>query len=389
LQHPDNSAHQENLRAAAEALVGWMHARRSTWEGEHASRSFVASDLSLAGSLQNLTLPDADADVEIIEDEASDESSRFRMPAVKLPHVQLPTAGTGDGIATLARLPGRAASGLRVSERLSVLAGSARRAAPFAAGLALVGGLAWFGYPYARNLTAWMNATTAENTPTSQAAPVAASAKAPAAAAAARVGQLIVRSDPPGARVLVDGRERGVTPQTFDDVGVGSHTVVLESPNGSVRRTVTVAGDRAAVVSESIFAGWLNVYAPFELEITENKRPIRLDERNRALLAPGPHDLWFVNRSLGFVETRHVEVQPGQTTSLSLVPVPSTLTVTATEPATVFVDGEAVGTTPLTDHPIALGTRIITVKRADGMQQRFMSRVTTQPVKLEVDFSKP
>lgn len=385
MQEIENDLRDENLRAAAEALVGWVHTRRATWEAEP-SPVFNAAELSLVTTSESLSVLDDADPFPTSDDETPDKPSRFRLPTVKLPQLHLPTAAIGEGAAALTRWQARAASDLRVSERFGTLTGWTLRAAPFAAGLALVVGLAWFARPYARNAT-WMKETTAE-------APkpepeVAVRATAPRQAGAVPVGQLIVRSEPPGARVLIDGRERGVTPQTLDDVGVGSHTVVLESANGSVRRTVTVAADHAAVVSESIFAGWLNVFAPFELEITENKRPIRLDERNRALLAPGPHDLWFVNRSLGFVETRHVEVQPGQTTSLSLVPTPSTLTVTATEPATVLVDGEVVGTTPLTDHPVALGTRIITVKRADGIQQRFMSRVTTAPVRIDVDFSKP
>jgi len=212
--------------------------------------------------------------------------------------------------------------------------------------------------------------------------------RTPPRGAAGRTGQLTARSEPPGATVLVDGRERGVTPITMN-VTIGSHTVVLQSEKGSVRRTVTVAFDRAAVVSEAIFAGWLSVFAPFELQITEGSHVIQLDDTGKVLLPPGTHDLKLENRDLGYQETRRVDVQPGQTTSLSLVTAPSTLSVTASGPAVVSVDGKQVGETPLTNQPIALGTRDIVVKAADGTERRFTQKVTVTPVQIDVDFSKP
>ena len=67
----------------------------------------------------------------------------------------------------------------------------------------------------------------------------------------------------------------------------------------------------------------------------------------------------------------------------------STLTVTASAPAVVLIDGQQVGETPLTSHPIALGTRDIVVKGADGTERRFTQKVTVAPVQIDVDFSKP
>jgi hypothetical protein len=204
-----------------------------------------------------------------------------------------------------------------------------------------------------------------------------------------RTGQLVARSEPPGAIVFVDGKERGVTPLTLTNVTAGSHTVVLQSDKGSIRRSVTISPERIAVVSESIFAGWLTVFAPFEVHITEGERVIRLDDNDRVLLPPGSHELVLENRDLGYRETRRVEVRPGQTTSLSVVTNPSTLTVTASLPAVVSIDGQPVGETPLSNHPIPLGTRDIVVKAADGSERRFTRRVTVSPIQIDVDFSKP
>jgi len=203
---------------------------------------------------------------------------------------------------------------------------------------------------------------------------------------AAETGQLTVSSDPSGAHVLVDGKDRGVTPLTLNDVALGSHTVVLQSDQGSVRRTVTVTADRAVAVNEAIFAGWFKVFAPFEVQVTEGTRSIRLDDQNQAMLPPGVHELRFENSAFGFSDVKRVEVQPGQTASLSLVPSPSLLTVVADLPAIVIVDGQQVGETPLTNHPIALGTRDIIVRNAAGAERQFTRTVTAAPVSIDVKF---
>ena len=240
--------------------------------------------------------------------------------------------------------------------------------------------------PYVGQVKDWLTNVTA--TPATKPAPVAVAKPTPPSGGR-RTGVLTARSEPAGARVLVDGRERGVTPLTLNDVTLGSHTVVLQSDKGSVKRTVTVATDKTALVSESIFAGWLNVYAPFEIQISEDSRAIRLDDQSRVLLPPGSHELRFENSDFGYRETRTVEVDPGKTTSLSLTPPPSTLNVTSNVPAVVLIDGEKVGDTPLTNHPVALGTRAIIVKSADGVERPFTTKVTVAPVQIDVDFSKP
>lgn len=199
-------------------------------------------------------------------------------------------------------------------------------------------------------------------------------------------GQLTVSSDPAGAHVLVDGKDRGVTPLTLNDVALGPHTVVLQSDQGTVRRTVTVTADRAVDVNEAIYAGWFKVFAPFEVQVAEGTRPIRLDDQNQAMLPPGSHELRFENRSFGYSEVKRVEVQPGQTASLSLVPPPSLLTVIADLPAIVIIDGQQVGETPLTNHPIALGTRDIIVRNAAGEERQFTRSVTVAPVSIDVKF---
>ncbi len=201
-------------------------------------------------------------------------------------------------------------------------------------------------------------------------------------------GRLVVSSSAANsARVFVDGTLRGMTPLTLDDVGVGSHVVRFESAKGSVQRTVNVAAGETAQVDETIFPGWLLVNAPIELTVTEGTRIIRLDDRGQAMLPPGSHELHLENKALGYQEVRQVEVRPGETARLAITPPTSTLNVTATAPAEVWLDGVVVGQTPLADFAVEIGTHDLRVKSAAG-ERRVTALVTVKPFELNVDFAE-
>ena len=201
------------------------------------------------------------------------------------------------------------------------------------------------------------------------------------------MGHLHVESSPAGAHVLVDGSDRGVTPATIDLI-VGSHAIVLQNAGGSVQRTVTIANDKTTEVSEGIYAGFLHVSSPIELTISEGSRTYAFDERNQTLVPAGPHVLLLQNRDLGYTETRHIEVTPGETFSLAVNPV-STLSITSTVPARAAIDGTEVGDTPVAGYRVSLGNRDVVVKANRGPARRFTVKVTAAPAQLDVDFSKP
>ena len=141
--------------------------------------------------------------------------------------------------------------------------------------------------------------------------------------------------DAPGAQVTVDGKARGVTPLDLRDVRPGRHEVTLASDAGSVTRTVAVSASATATIDESIFSGFAAVYAPFDVIITEQGRPLTADDRHQIMLPPGPHDLRFENRTLVYETVKQVTIEPGQVTVIQRKPDPSPLTVPASEPAAV------------------------------------------------------
>ena len=58
-------------------------------------------------------------------------------------------------------------------------------------------------------------------------------------------GSLRVETQPAGAKVMVDGTDRGVAPVTINDLLPGDHEVILQTPIASARHVVSVqAGGR-------------------------------------------------------------------------------------------------------------------------------------------------
>ena len=196
-------------------------------------------------------------------------------------------------------------------------------------------------------------------------------------------------SDPPGAHVLVDGKERGLAPLAIDGLSIGSHTVTIHGEKGTVERTVAITAARTTQVNEAIYSGWLHISSPIELQIVDNDHGVRLDDRNQVLLSAGEHALTLSNKALGFAETRSVNVTPGGTASISIEPPPAMLTVTSSEPAQVSIDGEMVGEAPLTDHPTRIGTRDVQVRNASGVTRFSTITLTMSGARLDIDFSKP
>jgi hypothetical protein len=202
-------------------------------------------------------------------------------------------------------------------------------------------------------------------------------------------GRLRVETDPAGAHVLVDGRDVGIAPLTVSDLSVGGHTVVVDSPAGSVRRRVDITEGATEQLAESIFPGWVRISAPVDVTASEGGRPLTLDDRNRALLKPGAHLIRIDNTALGFSQVRKVEIEPGATADVSIEAPVSTLNVTSNVPADILVDGTKVGEAPIINLTVKLGTRsVVAVDRA-GNQQRQTVTITSKPATVDLTFPRP
>jgi PEGA domain-containing protein len=386
----DVSERDADLIRAAEAAASWARARRASWTtAAPASLGVTAPAIAPSAPPADEEPPDFDVPAPRPEFQAP-VSHGFDAP------VAAPDFGHATAPPSYAPVAATESSGVSVADRIravvqtvppSVIRGVALTAGALVlATVVFLGGRAvWRSLP-TRTPAASPAPTTAQTTaPKTPPAVEPAAGRAPASARRP-VGSVRITTNPAGARVTVDGKPHGVTPVTVGDLSAGNHDVSLESSAGTVRRTVTIAANQTALIEESIFSGWLAVYAPFEIVIAEANRVLRPDERGQILLPPGLHDLRVSNRTLGYEATWKVEVKPGATTNLRVTPEPSKLSVTSPEPAEVWIDGAKVGDTPLNAAPVPLGTHDVLVKRAGGAERRYTITVGVKPFTLNADF---
>jgi hypothetical protein len=188
-------------------------------------------------------------------------------------------------------------------------------------------------------------------------------------------GTLKVTSTPPGARVLVDGEMRGITPVEIEGVIAGTHALTLESESGVVKRSVKVVPGEAASVDVAIFSGWLAVFAPFHVRVFEGNRLLGTSEDGKILLPPGKHDLDLVNKTLGVRESRTIDITPGGTTAVSLEAPGGAIAVDAPEGTEVWIDGERKGTAPMEAVSVSVGTREVVLRHPQLGQRRLILQV--------------
>jgi hypothetical protein len=217
------------------------------------------------------------------------------------------------------------------------------------------------------------------------------SAAAPIAAA---VGGLHVATEPPGAKVLIDGEARGVAPLTVADLKAGEHAVVVKGTGEPVSRTVTVQeGAVASLVismnSASAFAsGWLAV-SGVPVQIMENGTLLGSTETPRILVPAGSHELELTNAALGYSVTRTVQVVAGQTLSVTLNAPQGTLSINAVPWAEVWVDGTPAGDTPIGNLSLTIGNHELLFRHPElGEQRKTVTVGALAPVRVGVDLRK-
>jgi hypothetical protein len=208
-------------------------------------------------------------------------------------------------------------------------------------------------------------------------------------------GSLSVESQPPGAKVLVDGTDRGVAPVTVNDLVPGNHEVVLQTSLGSVRHVVSVqAGGTASIVAPVPSAtaqggpvsGWLTVKSPFTLEIREDGQLLGTTDADRLMLAAGRHDVQLVSEAMGYRVTRSVTVMPGKTSNLTIDPPNGVVNLNATPWAEVWVDGQRVGETPIGNLSMPIGPHEVVFRHPQFGEKRHAISVTLSgPTRLSVN----
>jgi hypothetical protein len=202
-----------------------------------------------------------------------------------------------------------------------------------------------------------------------------------------------VTSDPAGARVTIDGNASGVTPVSVS-VEPGAHEVIVSNGSSSMSRTVTVGEGTTAAVLATLMApgsgaGWVTLASPVELQVLEGGVVIGTTTAARLMMPAGRHDLVVSSAALGFQAPIRVDVLAGKS-GITTVHVPNgSVSINALPWATVSLDGRDLGTTPIANVDVPLGTHEIVLRHPQLGERRQGVLVTANgPVRLLVDLNK-
>ena len=206
-------------------------------------------------------------------------------------------------------------------------------------------------------------------------------------------GSLQIRSEPPRARVTVDGQPFGRTPTVVTGLTPGPHQIVLETDTERVSEQVLIeAGGTASLVvpmqrqPTGSVSGWIVVSAPAEVQIYENQRLLGSSRTDRIMVPVGRHELEFVNESLGFRGTRTVDVGNGQVVSVRPEWPRGTVALNALPWAEVFVNGERLGETPIGSASLPIGVHEVVFRHPELGERKASAIVTSgAPARLSVD----
>ena len=163
---------------------------------------------------------------------------------------------------------------------------------------------------------------------------------------------LVVRTEPAGLMVTVDGQARGNSPLTLDAVPPGRHQIAAADEVSKVEREVVLAPAGRVDVTLAV-SGWIAVESPLPVRTLVDGRPV--GAKGPIGAAPGRHRVEFVNEGLGLRDAQDVIVEAGRTTSVVVSGTTGGLDVTADIPADVFIDGQPAGRTPLVNLALPLG----------------------------------
>jgi hypothetical protein len=209
-------------------------------------------------------------------------------------------------------------------------------------------------------------------------------------APATGVTELHVETPDPGASVLVDGRSAGVTPlqlkmspgmKSISVVGPSTQGLVVGSTGqqnsaagqqpGAPPATAARAGASPVVPAPAPQkSGGIRLVSPIEVEVFEGDRRLGSSATGIVSAPAGRHELDLVNSVLGYRSRQVVEVRAGQVVSLPVSPPEGRININASPWAEVWIDGKAVGETPLGNLSLPLGEHEIIFRHPQLGEQR-------------------
>ena len=208
-------------------------------------------------------------------------------------------------------------------------------------------------------------------------------------------GQITVVTDPPAARVSIDGESRGSSPLTIGDIAAGEHRISVTGEAGAAERTIRLEGGAAASVVFSLpkaaspSAGFLAIASPFDIRVLEGDAVVGAGRSTRIMIPTGKHTFSFVSDALQYQETRSVEIAAGKTVTLRVDAPNAAVSANARPWADVLIDGVSVGQTPISNLALAIGQHDVLFRNPQLGERRQTVVVTTRgPNRIAVDLTK-
>jgi hypothetical protein len=250
-----------------------------------------------------------------------------------------------------------------------------------------------------------------------------------ATAPSATLASIEVRSEPAGARVTIDGVDRGRTPLVVSGLAAGRRQVQVSGPFRPITRQVTlVAGQQAslsvapprptpeepraaapsatdsgAAVQAGVTSttdaasarpaatgrGWITIDSPLVLRVMRNGDYLGTSEDRRIQLPAGTHVIALENESVNFREVRNVEVPTNRGVAIAVALPQGALNINAAPWAEVFVDNQRIGETPVSQLALPIGPHEILYRHPQYGDRRITVIVKVgTPGRTFVDFTK-
>jgi hypothetical protein len=117
-------------------------------------------------------------------------------------------------------------------------------------------------------------------------------------------------------------------------------------------------------------SGGFRVSAPVEVHVLDGERFLGSSGDGPIIASVGRHEFEFVNSAIGYRDRRVVDIRPGEITTLSVVVPNGTLNINATPWASVWIDGNPVGDTPLGNLSVTPGEHEVVFRHPQFGERR-------------------
>jgi hypothetical protein len=135
-------------------------------------------------------------------------------------------------------------------------------------------------------------------------------------------------------------------------------TALKPNPESSERATVPVPVapiTRPKAQKRTGGPGWIVITSPLDLDVFEGDVLLGSTKSQRVMLSPGPHTLRLRNDATGYEGTQRLRITSGRGTRVRIKLPMSQVHVNALPWAEVWIDGRAVGETPIGNLTLPIG----------------------------------